>query len=197
MGRPGQSRGLDDLADLGPGFDSRSGSGFDERRGAGSFDGRPASGFNGRPGESFDGRPASGFNGRPGEAFDPQPGADSWPGPEPARGFNGPGRNDPTPGFNGQPRYPGSTGFRRRMPRPRRPTTWRRASRPHRHAVRISARRWIAGGGAEIRWAAVVVGAQASSGQGGARPGERWFPDGRVVAGQPGAAAGVRAVGGR
>ncbi|MEV4203493.1 hypothetical protein AB0J41_01405 [Nocardia salmonicida] len=111
MGRPGQSRGLDDLADLGPGFDSRSGSGFDERRGAGSFDGRPASGFNGRPGESFDGRPASGFNGRPGESFDPQPGADSWPGPEPARGFNGPGRNDPTPGFNGQPPVPGFNGF--------------------------------------------------------------------------------------
>ncbi|MFE3319323.1 hypothetical protein [Nocardia sp. NPDC059195] len=98
MGRPGQSRGLADLPDIGPGFDSRSGSGFDERQGA--FDSRPAPGFNGRPGESFDGRPAPGANGRPG--------------PEPARGFNGSGRTglpESTPGFNGQPPAPGFNGY--------------------------------------------------------------------------------------
>lgn len=96
MGRPGQSRGLDDLADIGPGFGTPPGPSFDEHRGA--FDSRPGPGFNGRPGESFDGRPAPGFNGRPGEPFDGQP----FDGrPEPARGFNGPGRNG-APGFNGQ-----------------------------------------------------------------------------------------------
>ncbi|MFC9663245.1 hypothetical protein ACFVJ5_23645 [Nocardia sp. NPDC127606] len=101
MGRPGQSRGLDALPDIGPGFDNQAGSGFDEHRGTGSFDSRPASGFNGRPGESFDGRPASGFNGRPGESFDGQP-VNGRPGAEPARGFNGAGRNG-VPGLNGQP----------------------------------------------------------------------------------------------
>lgn len=97
MGRPGQSRGLDDLPDIGPGFGNQPGSGFDAR---------PAPGFNGRPGESFDGRPATGFNGRPGESFDGQP-ADGRTGPEAARGFNGAGRNGApgfnTPGLNGQP----------------------------------------------------------------------------------------------
>jgi hypothetical protein len=99
MGRPGQSRGLDALSDLGPGFDDQAG--FDEQRGTGAFDSRPAPGFNGRPGESFDGRPAPGFNGRPGESFDGQP-VNGRPGPEPARGFNGSGRNG-VPGLNGQP----------------------------------------------------------------------------------------------
>ncbi|WP_067449919.1 hypothetical protein [Nocardia alba] len=92
MGRPGQSRGLDAFPDIGSGFDNQAGS---------AFDSRPAPGFNGRPGESFDGRPASGFNGPPGESFDGQP-ATGRPGVEPARGFNGAGRNGaPVP--NGQP----------------------------------------------------------------------------------------------
>ncbi|MFD3703627.1 hypothetical protein ACFWUP_10795 [Nocardia sp. NPDC058658] len=93
MGRPGQSRGLADLPEIGPGFGEQP-----------SFDPRPAPGFNGRPGESFDGRPASGFNGRPGEFFDGQP-ADGRPGLDSARGFNGAGRNG-APGFNA----PGSNG---------------------------------------------------------------------------------------
>ncbi|MFD3743821.1 hypothetical protein [Nocardia sp. NPDC058633] len=93
MGRPGQSRGLDALPDIGPGFDNQPGSGFDEQRGAGAFDSRPASGFNGRPGESFDGRPAPGFNG-------------SGRNGAPAPGFHGqpaPGRGDAAQAFNGYP----------------------------------------------------------------------------------------------
>ncbi|WP_410870929.1 hypothetical protein [Nocardia sp. A7] len=105
MGRPGQSRGLDDLPEIGPGFGNQPGSGFGER----SFDTRPAPGFNGRPGESFDGRPAPGFNGRPGDSFDGQP-ADGRQGPESARGFNGAGRNG-APGFPPPGRGDAAPGF--------------------------------------------------------------------------------------
>ncbi|MFE1593699.1 hypothetical protein [Nocardia sp. NPDC058705] len=102
MGRPGQSRGLADLPEIGPGFGDQPG--YSEP----SFDTRPAPGFNGRPGESFDGRPATGFNGRHGESFDGQP-VDGRQGPDSARGFNGAGRNG-APGFNAPGRGESSPG---------------------------------------------------------------------------------------
>ncbi|MFC6013659.1 hypothetical protein [Nocardia lasii] len=77
MGRPGQSRGFDELPDIG--LD------FQENRGTGS------AGFNGWPGESFDGSPAPGFNAKPATAFNGRPGEsfDGSPLPSVDGGFPG------------------------------------------------------------------------------------------------------------